>query len=362
MFSNSTLSSNEIKKLQSIKIKSESVKYDANKDTIGEGGFCIVYRAQNEKKKFVAVKRLKSDVTHVSGFYKDYIKREAKCARKLLHPNIAAFLGIIWEPNFHAIVLEYYKNGDLLNFMRNNYLHPLLKAKLLWDVSKGIYYLHWLPKQIIHNDIKIGNVLISDEVTAKLADFGMAYWQSFTSEVFSTQQHAKSPQGFTVTHKSPERWLNINERTTKCDVYSYGILIWETYSESIPFLSCTNEEIKLAVTEGQRPDESLLTEKNPPLRMVDIMRRCWKQRPSERPEMKEVIEELEKLSIADTKFKSVIDNSIAKIVKSSANKRDKDVKISAAKICTVNDDGIKTETDIFEDVVVSSKENYILYI
>ena len=359
-FLNTTFSSSQIK-TQSIKIASENINYDATIDTIGEGGFCIVYRALYENKQYVAVKRLKTDTTHISELYEDYIKREARCIRNLLHPNIATFLGIIWKPSFHAIVLEYYKNGNLLRFMRDNYLHPFLKAKLLWDVSKGADYLHWLPKQIIHNDIKIENILISDEITAKLTDFGMAHWNSYTSDVLYSQRHVELPQGGTATHKSPERWLDINERSTKCDVYSYGILIWETYCESIPFISCTNEEIKLAVTDGQRPDESLLAKTNISPFMADVMRHCWKQLPCERPEMKEVVDKLETLLTADEKVKTIIRNSIAKIVTLSADNTEIANKKLSAESNSFNKDLDNNETNTVDEALVSSHENYSAY-
>ena len=305
--------------LKPIQIAAQNITYESTKDLIGEGGVCLVYRAQYNKLGLVAVKRLKADVAHVSELYATCIQREARCLRNLLHSNIVQFIGIIWEPNFHAVVLEYNANGDLLNFINKYNLDPYLKAKLLYDVSKGINYLHWLPKQIIHNDIKAGNILISDSITAKITDFGMADWNSFTTELFHPQQQSKYPQylqGATATHRSPEKWRNINERTTKCDVYSYGILIWETYSEKKPFANCTNEDIKCAVTEGQRPDADLLGSNTPAI-MVDIMRHCWHQDPGKRWEMKQVVENLDNKLSRDEKAKSAINKALQRIPKLS---------------------------------------------
>ena len=158
-----TLRSTDQLTKKSISIASQSVHFEANEDLIGEGGFCFVYRAQYEKIGLVALKRIKNEMAYICDFYKNCIQREARCLKNLLHTNIVQFIGIIWEPNFHAVVLEYMDNGDLFNFIDKYNIHPYLKAKLLHDVSKGINYLHWLPKQIIHNDIKAGNILISDE-------------------------------------------------------------------------------------------------------------------------------------------------------------------------------------------------------
>ena len=143
----------------------------------------------------------------------------------------------------------------------------------------------------------------------------MADWNSFTTELFYAQPQSKNPQGATVTHVSPERWRNINERNTKCDVYSYGILIWETYSEKKPFANNTYENIKSAVTEGQRPDESLLVE-NMPAAMIDLMRECWHQQPSKRPNMEIIVQKLDNMLSRDEKVKSTINATIKKIVKS----------------------------------------------
>ena len=257
-------------------------------------------------------------MTHTSDVYKNCIQREARCLKNLLHTNIVQFIGIIWEQNFHAVVLEYMDNGDLFHFINKYNINPYLKAKLLHDVSKGINYLHWLPKQIIHNDIKAGNILISDEITAKITDFGMADWNSFTTELFHVQPQSKNPQGATATHVSPERWRNINERNTKCDVYSYGILIWEAYSEKKPFANNTTENIKSAVTEGQRPDEKLLVA-NTPATMMDLMRECWHQQPNKRPDMEIIVQKLDNILLCDEKVKSTINTAIMRIAKLSTS-------------------------------------------
>ena len=285
-------------------------------------------------------------MAHISDVYKNCIQREARCLKNLLHTNIVQFVGIIWEPNFHAVVLEYMDNGDLCNFTNKYNIHPYLKAKLLHDVSRGINYLHWLPKQIIHNDIKAGNILISDDITAKITDFGMADWNSFTTELFYAQPQS-NPQGATATHISPERWRNIHERNTKCDVYSYGILIWETYSEKKPFANNTNENIKSAVTEGQRPDESLLPE-NMPAAMNDLMRECWHQQPSKRPDMEIIVQKLDNMLSCDEKVKSTFNAAIQKIAKLTTSEDETADRSKNAADCRSNEDSREKKADKFK--------------
>ena len=260
---------------------------------IGEGGFCYVFHGKYNGKD-VAIKKLKMNLKLVQDFYTDCMRREARCLKNLLHPNIVQYIGIVWEPNFHGVVLEYNANKDLMHFLKTQSLQPDIKVKLLCDVSKGVNYLHWLPKTIVHNDLKATNILISDDVTAKITDFGIAAWNSLTTELFYSQPRENhNMQCATSTHLSPERWKNINECDTKSDVYSYGILIWETFSEKSPFACSSNESIKLAVTEGQRPAENLLPDEMP-IEIINLMRKCWHHNPTERPSMKTVVETLEK--------------------------------------------------------------------
>ena len=289
-----------------------------NSDFIGEGGFCCVYRAQYGDKALVAVKRLKSVKMNGLETHKNFMRKEARCLKSLLHPNVIQFLGIVWEQDYLAVVLEYAANGDLINFMQKQTLHPYLKAKLLCDVAKGVSYLHWLPKQIIHNDLKASNILVSDDITAKITDFSTAYWQSMTTKLYYVQSEENNLKAATCTHVSPERWLDENESNTKSDVYSYGIVIWETYSEQSPFaLIKGTERIKLAVTSGQRPDKKLL-QKTMPIEMNELMLQCWHQEPSERPEMRNVVQQLEDFLSYDETIKKTVDLAITQCIKSFA--------------------------------------------
>ena len=300
--------------VNSISIKSENITFQPNDDLIGEGGLCFVYRVRYDN-DFAVMKKLKTDVLHTNKRLESSMRREARCLRNLLHPNVVKFSGLIWEPNFHAVVFEYAAFGDLLHFIDKYILHPYLKVKLLHDVAKGVNYLHWLPKQIIHNNLKSSNILISDNVIAKITDFGMASWISFTTEILHKQPQIELIQGGTSTHLSPERWKDINVHSTKCDVYSYGILIWELYSEQIPYRSYNNEQIKLAVIDGQRPNENLLP-KDMPFEMVDLMRLCWHKGPNERPDMPVVVNSLRNFLSCDPEVTNEVHASINQIINS----------------------------------------------
>ena len=182
-------------------------------------------------------------------------------------------------------------NRDIRHFIRSRRVPPLLRINRLKDVSLGVNYLHGLAKQIIHNDLKAANVLFSANIVAKITDFSLAQWDSVTSKLSYVKSQCL-PLVATNTHRSPENWFNINESNAKSDIYSLGILAWEIFSDEIPFNRCVHDEdIKLAVTSGQRPDMTKLrpsTLKEIP----DMIEECWHQDPVKRPTISEVMTKL----------------------------------------------------------------------
>lgn len=107
------------------------------KELLSENGPCKVYRAIHSSLREVAVKQLKQENERQHALYDIQMCREARCLIQLCHPNIVQCFGLIWEPNFHAIVLEYVAE-DLIDTIQ---LHPhdFVKAKLLCDVARGRY-------------------------------------------------------------------------------------------------------------------------------------------------------------------------------------------------------------------------------
>ena len=262
------------------------IKYDEN--IIGVGLTSVVYLAFHPHFGEVAMKRLKKDCPIAPNAQEAYFHREARCLQKLKHPNILQFFGLIWQPDFHALIVEYMINDNLQNFLKKFRLNTYIKAKLLCDVAQGVSYLHLLPKRIIHNDLKAANVLISQDIVAKVGDFSLADWTPYTTELYNENQEKLC--GATMTHQSPERWLNINYVTTKSDVYSFGIMMWEVYSGKVPFAKEKADFIKSAVITGQRPDKQRL--KNMPIVLKELMERCWHQEEHERPDMEMVLNEI----------------------------------------------------------------------
>ena len=109
---------------------------------------------------------------------------EAAKQWNLRHVNIVRLYGIVNEPDKVGLVMEYLVNGDMEKYIMNSKVLVPAKHVCLWiqEVSEGMQYLHAQPTPIIHGDLKIENVLISDGGHAKITDFGLSFWKEYSKE------------------------------------------------------------------------------------------------------------------------------------------------------------------------------------
>ncbi|KAK0071081.1 hypothetical protein PV325_013565 [Microctonus aethiopoides] len=156
--------------------------------------------------------------------------------------------------------------------------YELVKA-IHWALqcAQGIAHLHEIKPPIIHRDIKSPNLLLScGGNTLKICDFGIAcrLRTIMTNNVGSAPWMA--PEVFQGT-----------SYTEKCDIYSWGLLLWEIFSRSIPYKDIYKEpyQILWAVCQGTRPP--LIP--NCPSKIQELYVQCWSKSPNERPSMHEVV-------------------------------------------------------------------------
>lgn len=100
------------------------------------------------------------------------MSREVEILQSLRHKNIISICAVVFEEGNYGIVLEFMKYGGLDSFLSDFFPVPLpYKVQLSFDVALGMNYLHTLDKPIIHGDLKIQNVLVSDGYTAKVGTY-----------------------------------------------------------------------------------------------------------------------------------------------------------------------------------------------
>ncbi|XP_017737419.1 PREDICTED: tyrosine-protein kinase receptor Tie-1 isoform X2 [Rhinopithecus bieti] len=256
-------------------------------DLIGEGNFGQVIRAMIKKdglKMNAAIKMLKEYASEND--HRDFAGELEVLCKLGHHPNIINLLGACKNRGYLYIAIEYAPYGNLLDFLRKSRVletdpafarehgtaSTLSSRQLLRfasDAANGMQYLS--EKQFIHRDLAARNVLVGENLASKIADFGLSRGE---------EVYVKKTMG-----RLPVRWmaiesLNYSVYTTKSDVWSFGVLLWEIVSlGGTPYCGMTCAELYEKLPQGYRMEQP----RNCDDEVYELMRQCWRDRPYERP-------------------------------------------------------------------------------
>ncbi|XP_031474017.1 serine/threonine/tyrosine-protein kinase HT1-like isoform X2 [Nymphaea colorata] len=166
---------------------------------------------------------------------------EVALLSRLRHPNVIEFIAAYRKPPVYCIITEYMSQGTLRMYLHKKEPYSLSNKMILkfaLDISRGMQYLH--AQGIVHRDLKSNNLLLNDELTVKVVDFGIS--------CLDTQCHAT--KGFMGTYRwmAPEM-IRGKTYTKKVDVYSFGIVLWELLTALVPFQGMTPVQAAFAVSE-----------------------------------------------------------------------------------------------------------------
>lgn len=186
---------------------------------LGQGGFGSVFEGTISNGTKVAVKRLDG-----LGQVKNSFLAEVETIGSIHHVNLVRLIGFCAEKTFRLLVYEYMPNGSLDKwiFCKSNELTLgwQSRRKIISDIAKGLAYLHEDCRQkIIHLDIKSQNILLDENLNAKVSDFGLS------KLVDKDQSQVVTTLRGTPGYLAPE-WLN-SIITEKVDVYSFGVVVLE---------------------------------------------------------------------------------------------------------------------------------------
>ncbi|XP_059220106.1 tyrosine-protein kinase Fer isoform X3 [Stomoxys calcitrans] len=244
-------------------------------EKIGRGNFGDVYKAKLKSTKLdVAVKTCRMTLPDEQ---KRKFLQEGRILKQYDHPNIVKLIGICVQKQPIMIVMELVPGGSLLNYLRknSNNLTTRQQMGMCRDAAAGMRYLE--SKNCIHRDLAARNCLVDLECSVKISDFGM----SREEEEYIVSDGMKQ---IPVKWTAPEA-LNFGKYTSLCDVWSYGILMWEIFSKGdTPYSGMTNSKAREKIDGGYRmpaPD-------NTPLEMYRLMLQCWAAEAESRPHFDEI--------------------------------------------------------------------------
>ena len=232
---------------------------------IGNGGMGIVYLAHHADKTFdkkVAVKLIKRGMD-TSAVLKRFVM-ERQILANLEHPNIAGLLdGGTTPDGLPYFVMEYVAGEPITKFCDSHGLDTNGRLELFQKVCAAISYAH--QNLIVHRDIKPSNILVTEDGTPKLLDFGIAKllhpdWSLDTHEATATMFRVMTPE-----YASPEQ-LRGMPVTTASDVYSLGVVLFELLTGERPYKIETrlpDEVVKIVLTAEPVKPSSVVSFRSP---------------------------------------------------------------------------------------------------
>ncbi|XP_040932060.1 receptor kinase-like protein Xa21 [Gossypium hirsutum] len=277
------------------------------RNLLGSGSFGSIYKGMLSCGTEVAIKVFNLEI---EGAFKSF-DVECEVMAEILHRNLVKIITCCSTIDFKALVLEFMPNGSLEKWLHSDdhALDILQRINIMVDVALALEYLHsgfLIP--IIHCDLKPSNVLLDEDMVGHVGDFGVSKLLGEGDSIKQTMTLA------TVGYMAPE-YGSAGIVSVKCDVYSYGILLMETFTRKKP----TNEYfvgemsmkhwVKMSLSNGingvgdssivQEEDEYFVVKANCISSIMELALNCSAELPENRMDMKNESEEqaLQALSI-----------------------------------------------------------------
>ncbi|XP_073109883.1 probable serine/threonine-protein kinase SIS8 isoform X2 [Elaeis guineensis] len=232
-------------------------------ERIGLGSFGEVYRGEWHGTE-VAVKKFLHQ--EISSDALEEFRSEVRIMKRLRHPNVVLFMGAVTRVPNLSIVTEFLPRGSLFRLIHrpNNQLDERRRLRMALDVARGMNYLHNCTPVIVHRDLKSPNLLVDKNWVVKVCDFGLSRMKH------NTFLSSRSTAG-TAEWMAPEVLRN-EPSDEKCDVFSFGVILWELCTLQQPWEGMNPMQVVGAVGFQHRcldiPDDI-----DPVI--AGIIKKCW---------------------------------------------------------------------------------------
>ncbi|XP_020652559.3 inactive tyrosine-protein kinase 7 [Pogona vitticeps] len=256
---------------------------------LGKGKFGEVFLAKakgiedNETEVLVLVKSLQ---TRDEQLQLDF-RREFEMFGKLNHSNVVRLLGLCREAEPHYMILEYVDLGDLKQFLRISRTkdeklksQPIsTKQKVSFCCQVALAMEHLSNNRFVHKDLAARNCLVSAQRQVKVSSL------SLSKDVYNSEYYHYHQAWIPLRWMPPEAVLD-DEFSTKSDVWSFGVVMWEIFTlGEMPYSKLAGEEVLAGLQSGKT---KLPHPEGCPSKMYKVMQRCWAPSPKDRPSFSEI--------------------------------------------------------------------------
>uniref|UniRef100_A0A4W3HBI3 Tyrosine-protein kinase n=1 Tax=Callorhinchus milii TaxID=7868 RepID=A0A4W3HBI3_CALMI len=250
-------------------------------EELGSGQFGVVQLGYWQNQCCVAIKTIREGAMSEEDFIE-----EAQVMMKLSHPKLVQLFGVCTQTSPICLVFEHLEHGSLSEYLGQNRgtFNTGSLLGMCQDTCQGMEYLE--RNQFLHRDLAARNCLVGESLVVKVSDFGM------TRFVLDDQYTSSSGTKFPVRWSAPEvfRYFKFS---SKSDVWSFGVLMWEIFSEGkMPYENRLNSEVVTEIAAGLR----LLKPRLALDSLYNMMVQCWCEKPEDRPSFFQLQDELCELS------------------------------------------------------------------
>eukprot|EP01105_Mastigella_eilhardi_P000001 TRINITY_DN0_c0_g1_i1.p1 TRINITY_DN0_c0_g1~~TRINITY_DN0_c0_g1_i1.p1 ORF type:complete len:807 (-),score=135.50 TRINITY_DN0_c0_g1_i1:689-3109(-) len=243
-----------------------------------KGAAAKVYRAKY-KSMAVAVKHYSDDNLN---FSETEFRKEIALMSILKHPNLLHCVGASTMSKDTLYIVTPFCPYTLDTFVKEIEINNFIMFTMAMEIAAGMNYLHSL--NLIHRDLKSSNILVTDDTSIKIVDFGT---------VRVVNRALMTGNLGTVQYMAPELFNN-HKYSEKADVYSYGMVLWEMLTQKVPYYDREVWAIPVSVVRGDRP----IVPRNCHPTFRKILKHCWRSNPSRRPCFSEVLQWLQSMAVS----------------------------------------------------------------